>query len=588
MKHKYLLIILFSIYISKTYSQADFDLVKMFNTNGNVYTNEKIWLQDNTFLVPILFNTQNYTLENNIIIPNPNFQPGQISQKILIARYNDNAQLVDYFTLNSMGYELLDNIHVDKQDNIYITYSVPAGYQLEGQTYFANVPQAVTKYMMLKISKGGSILWKKTFEDGALMMFNLAVGNNGDVFMTARAGQQNIKVDGITYENPTPHQTQTALTRMVVGKLNTNGNGMLWLNSSTNSVTEAFGSIFIFNNRQQIIRLDSQNNVYFAGNLWGMKATFGNTTLQNIAMNKEKLFLVKYNSNGQQQWVKSPTIATNSYNITSHQFEIDDQDNLFLLEQYHPGFYGNQTVNYWGGVSYTTNKALSTIIKMNTDGNIVWMKNPQSLNSGSSNMCNLMYFSIINGKILAFGLFNGNFDYGNGIQINTNDTMKWVSLELNNNGGIDNYNVLDVSNVVAPLGLIGKDNQNKLWFAQKTATSGNFNLFIGTLNYNLTIGNATQKLIYYRSASVTLNEKEFETLNFTIYPNPAYKIINVSGKDLSNKSFQIFNLSGQLIKFGKLENSTINIEDINVGTYILKIFNNDNSYIHKTVKFIKN
>jgi len=586
MKKKYLYFLLLFLTVTQIFAQSDFDLVKIFNINGNVYTHEKIWMQNNKFLVPISFNTQNYTLESGVIINNPNYQVGQNSFKMLIAQYGENGQLLSHFTLNSTGFELLQDVKVDKNDNIYLTYAVSAGYQLEGQTYFSNVPESVTKYMMIKMSKGGIILWKKTFEDGGLMMFNLAVANNGDVFMTARAGQQNIKVDGITYTNPTPHQTQTSLTRMVVGKLNTNGNGMHWMSSSTNSVTEAFANIFVFNNRQQVIRVDSQNNVYLLGNLWGMKTTFGSTTLQNIGLNKEKLFLVKYNSNGQFQWVKSPTIPNNSLHLTPYQFEIDQQDNLFLLEQYHPGFNGNETVNYWG-TNYTTNKAISSLIKLNTSGDIQWIKKPQALQSGNSYQCNLIYFAIVNEKILAFGIFNGSFDYGNGVQINTGGVNKWISIEFNKDGGVDNYNILDSSFVLSPFNFIGMDSQKKLWFAQKTATVGTFNLFIGTLNYNFTIGNSNQKLVYFRSGMVLLNNEEFQKLDFSIYPNPTQDVINIAGDDLLNKNYQIYDLTGKIVMHGKLNNNKINVEILNTGTYMLKIFNDNNTYINNTVKFVK-
>lgn len=586
MKKKYLYFLLLFLTVPQIFAQSDFDLVKIFNINGNVYTHEKIWMQNNKFLVPISFNTQNYTLESGVIINNPNYQVGQNSFKMLIAQYDENGQLASHFTLNSTGFELLQDVKVDKNDNIYLTYAVPAGYQLDGQTYFSNVPESVTKYMMIKMSKGGIILWKKTFEDGGLMMFNLAVANNGDVFMTARAGQQNIKVDGITYTNPTPHQTQTSLTRMVVGKLNTTGSGMHWMSSSTNSVTEAFPNIFVFNNRQQVIRVDSQNNVYLLGNLWGMKTTFGSTTLQNIGLNKEKLFLVKYNANGQVQWVKSPTIPNNSLHLTPYQFEIDQQDNLFILEQYHPGFNGNETVNYWG-TNYTTNKAISSLIKLNTSGDIQWIKKPQVEQSGNSYQCNLIYFAIVNEKILAFGIFNGSFDYGNGIQINTSGVNKWISIEFNKDGGVDNYNILDSSFVLAPFNFIGMDSQKKLWFAQKTGTVGTFNLFIGTLNYNFTIGNSNQKLVYFRSGTVLLNNDKFQKLDFSIYPNPTQDFIHVIGDDLLNKRYQVYDVTGKIILYGRLENNKINVESLNSGVYLLKVFNEENSYISNTIKFIK-
>lgn len=592
MNKKVLLLLLFIS--TNLFAQTDFDLVKMFNINGNVYTHEKIWLKNNTFLVPINFNTQSYTLENGVVVQNPNYQSGSYMYKSLILYYDENAQLIDYYTLNSLGREYLRDITVDDNDDLYLTLEVNPGYQLDGEQYFLNSANTLQKHLLLKITSTKSpndndiireVSWKKRIE-GNLVNPTLAFGSDNSVFIAARSSQNDIIVDGISYLNPTPHQTQSSLTRMVVGKLNINGTGMEWLTSSTNTVNETFESTFVFNNRQQIIRVDSQNNIYMLGTLYGMKATFGNTTLNNIDLNKQKLFIVKYSPSGEVLWAKSPTISNVSNALTPIQFEIDEQDNLFLLEQYHPGFYGSQTVDYWGS-SYSTDKAISTLIKMNTNGDVIWTKKPEVLESGNSYFCKLEYFRIVNGKILVFGYFKGSFDYGNGVVIDTNQEYKWVSFEFDRNeGAIDNYYVLNTSMGLSPFNYIGMDSQNRLWFAQKTATIGNFNYYIGSLNYNLGIGNNIQKLVYYRSTEVTLAKKEFETLDFTIYPNPTKDWLNLKGEELSDKNYQIYDMVGKLINYGKVENNQINVENLIIGTYILKVYERNDTRKNKTVKFI--
>lgn len=592
MKKNILFLLLF--FSTKLFAQADFDLVKMFNINGNVYTHEKIWLKNNTFLVPINFYTQSYTLENGVVVQNPNYQQGAYKFRSLILYYDENAQLIDYYTLSSLGHEYLRDITVDDNDNLYLTLEVEAGYQLEDETYFANTTNNLQKHLLLKVtstkaSNGNDLIrevsWKKRIE-GNLVNPTLAFGSDDIVYIAARSLQNDLIVDGISYSNPTPHQTQSSLTRMIVGKLNMNGAGMEWLSSSTNSVSETFSSTFVFNNRQHVIRVDSQNNIYLLGTLFGMKATFGNTTLNNIGINKEKLFMVKYSPTGQVLWAKSPTISNVSSSLVPIQLEIDQQDNLFILEQYNPGWYGIQTVDYWG-YTYSTDQGISTLIKMNTNGNVIWAKMPQTLTS-SNNSCALEYFRIVNGKILAFGYFKGVFDYGNGILIDTNQEYKWVSFEFNrNNGYIDNYYTLDTSMGLNPFNYIGMDSLNRLWFAQKTGTIGTFNYYIGSLNYNLSIGNNVQKLIYFRSTAITLGSKEFDVPDFSIYPNPTHDWLNLNGEDLINQNYQIFDMSGKILNYGKVENNKINVDNLATGMYLLKIYNRNNSRKSKTLKFTK-
>lgn len=592
---KKIILLLALLLTNQSFAQTDFDLVKIFDINLNLYENEKIWLKDNTFLVPISFSTATYTLEDGIVINNPNFLPGKNTFKTLIARYDEDAQLVDYFMLNSIGHEMLESITVDENDNIYLAYLVESGYQLDGQTYFENVAESIGKHMIIKISRDKKIeqqtrnvSWVKTFEGGDISIMNLLISNSGDVFITARADQRDIKVDGVLYPNPTPHQSQTALTRMIVGKLNTGGIGMEWLTPSTNVVDEVFSSIFVFGNRGSIItRLDSQNNLYLLGNLHGTKATFGNTTIHKNESITHKLFMVKFNTKGQVLWVKSPTISNNSQSMMFCQFEIDKQDNLFLLDIYHPGHYGSETVDYWGS-TYSTDQSGNTLIKMNTDGSVLWMKRPEITTVDYSYAGALSFFKIINGKILAFGLFKGRFDYDDGIVIDTNQEFKWGSLEFNDSGGIDNYYLLDTSLGYYPFYLIHMDSQNRLWFIHKTASILNGNLHIGSLNYNLhQTANRPHKLILYRSTSVTLNNNEFESVDFLLYPNPAQDKIYLKGNDLVDQNYQIFDILGRKISYGKVENNEVDVETLFRGTYILKIFDRNNTLNTKTTKFIK-
>jgi len=590
---KYLFVYLLLFFSTKLLAQTDFDLVKMFNIHANVYTHEKIWLKNNTFLVPINFNTSTYTLENGTVVSNPNFQSSSVSYKILILQYNEEGQLIDYFTLNSNGYELLRDITLDDNDNIYLTLDVKSGYILDGEQYFLNSNNNLQKHLVLKLvstknpdnTTSRIVTWKKKIE-GDFGLTTLAISSNDNVYIATKSTQSNIIVDGITYNNPTPHQSLSSLGRMIVAKFNKNGIGLDWITSSTNNTTESFSNPLIYNFTNPILRLDSEENLYLVGTLYGSKTVYGNTTLTNpLNNNKQTLFMVKYNHLGNVLWAKIPTISPNSNRLVPSQFEIDENNNLYLLEQYHPGFYGAQTVNYWGH-TYSTDKSISTLIKFDTNGNVIWSKKPNVLNISES--CNLEYFRIVENKILVFGYFKGVYDYGDGVIIDTNQDYKWVSLEFNkNNAAIDNYYTLNTSMGINPFNYIGMDSQDRLWFAQKTGTSGNFNYYIGSLNYNLGIGNNIQKLIFFRSTEVALAKKEFETLDLTIYPNPTKDRLNLSGKELLNKNYQIYDMVGKLVQYGIVENNHINVNNLMTATYLLKVYDRNDTRKNKSIKFIK-
>jgi len=70
--------------------------------------------------------------------------------------------------------------------------------------------------------------------------------------------------------------------------------------------------------------------------------------------------------------------------------------------------------------------------------------------------------------------------------------------------------------------------------------------------------------------------------NINLYPNPAARELYVKRTTQEAVDYSIFNLTGQIILTGKLQNnSTINVESLSNGMYYLKIAG-------KTVKFVKN
>ncbi len=68
-----------------------------------------------------------------------------------------------------------------------------------------------------------------------------------------------------------------------------------------------------------------------------------------------------------------------------------------------------------------------------------------------------------------------------------------------------------------------------------------------------------------------------------MYPNPVNgNKLHIS--DIINGSFRVYNLFGQEISNGKIENSIIPISDINSGIYLIEIISNEQSI---TKRFIK-
>lgn len=68
-----------------------------------------------------------------------------------------------------------------------------------------------------------------------------------------------------------------------------------------------------------------------------------------------------------------------------------------------------------------------------------------------------------------------------------------------------------------------------------------------------------------------------------LYPNPTTSILNITSVS-ENATYRVINLLGQVISKGKVENGEISVSKINVGNYILEIYDNGTT---TTKRFIK-
>ncbi|WP_264520427.1 T9SS-dependent choice-of-anchor J family protein [Flavobacterium sp. N1994] len=103
---------------------------------------------------------------------------------------------------------------------------------------------------------------------------------------------------------------------------------------------------------------------------------------------------------------------------------------------------------------------------------------------------------------------------------------------------------------------------------------------------------ANSDLIHVDTFSVdrpsSLNTEQYTTQNFTIYPNPSKNILNVLSKNETTiNEMKITDLNGRVIKILNNNSNTIqiNIEDLCIGVYFLKIVSNQGTEI---IKFQKN
>ena len=105
-------------------------------------------------------------------------------------------------------------------------------------------------------------------------------------------------------------------------------------------------------------------------------------------------------------------------------------------------------------------------------------------------------------------------------------------------------------------------------------------------NFGTTGAVAGEKIYYFDDVAIfditVGTNKQFESNEIIIYPNPANNTISVNLKN--NSTFNILDLTGRLVIASKVENNTIDISNLNKGVYILQT-NSINGIIN--TKFLK-
>ncbi|MDG2343180.1 MAG: T9SS type A sorting domain-containing protein [Flavobacteriales bacterium] len=73
-------------------------------------------------------------------------------------------------------------------------------------------------------------------------------------------------------------------------------------------------------------------------------------------------------------------------------------------------------------------------------------------------------------------------------------------------------------------------------------------------------------------------------VNTKAYPNPVNSILNITGSSCNNYEYSIYNLQGQKVAFGYLENTSVNVSNLIDGLYFVNIQNENSSKTYKIIK----
>jgi hypothetical protein len=251
----------------------------------------------------------------------------------------------------------------DSAGNVYITgrnYGTVSG----GTRLDAN-----GDILIFKMNTNGNLVWIK---QQAVMNTNaeqsepyIVVDSSGNSYVTylvkgAVSGGQN---------------SNAANFDIVVFKMDTNGN-MIWIKQPTSLNTSE-------NEGRPQIALDSSNNIYITYSSAGTVSS-GTAPVGGFP----DIVVCKMDTNGNIIWIKQQRVMSTSVNDLVPSISVDSSGNVHVAY-----VTGGGTVS--GGINNGVSNDM-VVFKMDTNGNLVWIKQPLVLNTSGSDYSQFKYIGVDN------------------------------------------------------------------------------------------------------------------------------------------------------------------------------------------------
>ena len=185
--------------------------------------------------------------------------------------------------------------------------------------------------------------------------------------------------------------------------------------------------------------------------------------------------------------------------------------------------------------------------------------------------------------------------YANQIYYNVSNANNWIKINLQ--GLVSNGNGIGAR--VEIYGAFGKqirEIKSGNGFAQQSTLNAHFGIGTATTITKIIIRwpsglvdtilnpNINQATMVVEGATLTV--ENFTNSNFSIYPIPSKNILNIkTNGNLTMKLAQVYDLNGKMVLETKLTSTTIAIDSLSQGTYILLLRDaNDKDYSQKFIK----
>lgn len=297
---------------------------------------------------------------------------GSVGQhSIFIVKYDSDGNVLWAKDVDYSGSLWMYDLATDSQGNALITGSFGSGSPLTiGSTSLT--PYSNTNPFVAKFDVLGNALWAKGGESATNFgnwSYGVATDASDNVFIT---GEYVSDVSNpLTFGTHTLPETNSSGRSMYIVKFDSNGNA-LWVKASASPSSSWSYAAVGFH-----VTTDVNGNAIVAGSFKSTTVNFGSTVLtnSNTTSNVADMFIVKYDSSGNEVWAKK---AGGTGDDEGHKISSDTYGNTYVS-----GYFQSVLASF-GSLTVTKDDSYSSfffVVKYDDLGNEVWVKDVDNTNA---------------------------------------------------------------------------------------------------------------------------------------------------------------------------------------------------------------
>ncbi len=486
---------------------------------------------------------------------NPSYTPTDI----VLASFACDGSYRWSKVIGGAGGEVINSVQVDSQDNVYVAgritschngtalYPYPA--KIDDDYTFSNTLSACSYLFLAKFNSNGVLQYVKRPEP------NLS---NSPSFASYGFQLQNDIMYWFVWLKPGVYE-----------------NGAL-INTSTDTETPY---VFKYNLDGSFIGAIQLGTIQYYGDVTGTRyyrnpnngfyymTCVKTESISTFSINNEPIInaaaLICYNNNGQYLWKRENTLQMPG-SLRFYSLDFDSQNNIYI-----GGKIASSSLDSFMGFTASFSSP-AFVMKLDPSAdNLLWASHHSSVNSAGYGA--LVY----NGNEVAFtGWCAGiNFTWGSqSINVTAPNQGQDVLLARFDSATGD---CLSLNRIVSSVGSTDRGAALAVDASGDYLVGGGFGATIYDVNNNA-VTNEGASFDFFIAKFATepcsaLSTVDYEMGSLKIYPNPVVSQLNVAVTE--NANYSLFNITGQLIKTGKVSqtDNSIDLQDLSKGCYLLKI-----------------